>query len=541
MAYNHWFVSRQKRKLTTVYPALIAYSDVCEGHIWERNIQLQLEDELANRAITDHGSLRARRNDQGGGGTRTLFKQMKDLGLVFLEENNKKCRLTLIGEDIVSGNITFVEAMRLQLQRYQYPSATVWNGRYGVSHEFKVHPFQFLFRLLKDPRLDGYISMEETAGIIIFEAKSDDDAVFQNVVEHIIRFRNGDRTSFHPDTKTKTYKDIANTLFNYIGITQYIDRDNSTMHIRKGKEQDVEAFITNWASFIPNPELSENYQRRYGRGNQSRDLRNFERETTKTQRARNEARIRREYIILSLHTPITKITSDVVRNVTERTGVDERIVRDYLTQNYPHGNLDDFFMAYREMAHMGRSGAAEFEMATKEMFTKVFNMNAKWVGPIGNTPDVFVESATFGFCGIIDNKAYKDHYSINGNHKRIMEDVYIPRYQTYGETVHPLAFFSYIAGSFGTNIDSQIDGIRIDTGINGSAMPVDILIDFAQDYIEKGYNHNAIQYIFSVNKEASIADLEALNGFVEYSEYHTMDTIAEAAENTVLHEEENNG
>ena len=146
MPYKHWFVSRQKRQLTTVLNALVAFSDICVGKKWSGNTELQLafEDELGKRAITEHGNLRARKAQQGGGGIRTLFKQMKDLGLVFTEDENNKCRLTLIGEELIKGKVSFVEAMRLQLQRYQYPSAASWSGSGSVDHSFKVHPFQFI-------------------------------------------------------------------------------------------------------------------------------------------------------------------------------------------------------------------------------------------------------------------------------------------------------------------------------------------------------------------------------------------------------------
>ena len=134
-------------------------------------------------------------------------------------------------------------------------------------------------------------------------------------------------------------------------------------------------------------------------------------------------------------------------------------------------------------------------------------MRAEHVGPIGNTPDVFVESSEFEFAGIIDNKAYKNGYSISGAHKRVMEDEYIPNYQEYGHTEYPLAFYTYIAGSFGTNINSQLAEITRDTGVDGSAMPVDILIDFAQDYAEQGYNQEFLKGLFSVNREVRLADL----------------------------------
>ena len=507
MSYNHWFVSRQKRQLTAVLQALVAYSDICVGKVWNHDLQIEYEDALGGRAITEHGSLRARRAGQGGGGTRTLFKQMKDLGLVFTEEENRKCRMTLIAEELVKGNISFVDAMRIQLQRYQYPSAAAWSGTGSISHVFRIHPFQFMFRLLRDPRLDNTLTMEEMYGIVIHRAVSDSKEVFEDVVLRIIRFRQNDSEGFIYDTDTKTYSNIANTFFNYISLTQYIDRGWKTLSIRCGKENEVDAFIEDTPYFIPHPELSENYQRRYGRGRAAMDRRNFNRENALSKRELNEARIRREYVLLALRTPVTGITPDIVEHVSHSTGIDERTVERFLIQNYPHGNIDDFFLSYKELAHMGTAGAKEFELATCEMFRKIFRMRAEHIGPIGNTPDVFIESSEAGFCGIIDNKAYKNGYSISGDHKRVMEDVYIPNYKVYGHSKLPLAFFTYIAGSFGSNINRQLAAITGDTGISGSAMPVDLLINLAQDYAEYGYDHRILKEIFSVNREIKLSDL----------------------------------
>ena len=510
MPYDHWFVSRQKRQLTTILQALVAYSDICVGHIWNPELQLKLEDALSARSITEHGVLRARRAGQGGGGTRTLFKQMKDLGLVFLEDDNKKCRLTLIGEELVKGNVSFVDAMRLQLKRYQYPSAAVWTGTGSVNHDFKVHPFQFMFRLLRDPRLDNSLSMEEMYGIVIHQARSDSDTVFETVVDKIIRYRqNVKDEDFVEDTETKSYSNIANTFFNYISLTQYVERGYKTISVRAGKENAVDAFIEKSPSFIKNPQLTENYQRSYGRGFVAKDLRNFDRENPLSQKDLREARIRREYVLLALKTPIDSITSDVVEEISSKTGIDERTVEQFLIRNYPHGNISDFFLSYKELAHMGTAGAKDFELATCEMFRKIFKMRAEHVGPMGNTPDVFVESDECDFCGIIDNKAYKNGYSISGDHKRVMEDVYIPTYRQYGNTDRPLAFFAYIAGSFGANINTQLNAIHRDTGINGSAMPVDIFIDMAQDYAEGGHTHQFIRDVFSVNREVRVSDIRS--------------------------------
>lgn len=37
-------------------------------------------------------------------------------------------------------------------------------------------------------------------------------------------------------------------------------------------------------------------------------------------------------------------------------------------------------------------------------------------------------------------------------------------------------------------------------------MLVDLFIDFAQDYAEKGYTHNTIRDVFSVNREVHLSD-----------------------------------
>lgn len=525
--YNHWFVSRQKRQLTTILPALIAFSDICVGEKWAGNnkMQLRFEDELQQREITEHGKLRSRKENLGGGGTRTLFKQMRDLGLVFTEEENGKCRLTLIAESIIKGEVTFVDAMRMQLQKYQYPSAACWSGSGSVDHSFKVHPFQFIFRLLRYAPLENYLTMDELAFIVIHQANSDDDATFNGVSGWILANRKDglwpltivDRICIEDETdeehvnkikrNQEAYRNIANTLCNYLSLTQYIDRGYKTISIRSGKEQDVDRFIQAKPTYIPRPDLSENYIRAYGRGTAAKDLRNFDRDDHHTQKELNDARIRKEYVLLALKTPITGITSDIVQIISNNTGIDEAFVEKFLIKCYPNGNISDFFLSYKELAHMGTEGARDFELATCEIFKKIIKMRVKHVGPIGNTPDVFVESEEGGFCGIIDNKAYKNGYSISGDHARIMKDVYVPNAKTYGETKYSLAFFAYIAGSFGANINSQLQKLHNETGVCGSAMPVDLFINMVQDYAEKGYSHNTVREIFSVNREVRLTDL----------------------------------
>ena len=82
-----------------------------------------------------------------------------------------------------------------------------------------------------------------------------------------------------------------------------------------------------------------------------------------------------------------------------------------------------------------------------------------------------------------------------------MKDVYIPNIHVYGESDYPLALF-------GANINSQLKKLHDETGVDGSAMPVDLLIDFAEDYQKKGYTHKDIRRVFSVNREVMLSDIE---------------------------------
>jgi len=523
MAYSHWFVSRQKRQLTGILPALISYSDICVGKYWPGNTELQLawEDELQKRNITQHGKLRARKSNEGGGGTRTLFKQMKDLGLVFIEDENKRCRLTLVAEELIKGNISFVDAMRMQLQKYQYPSAACWSGSGSVSHSFEVHPFQFLFRLLREPKLNNVLMMEEMQGIVIHYASSDKKATFEKVVDMIAEFRNnGTVEGYICDTATKTFSNIANTFFNYISLTQFVDRGPKSISVRLDKEHEVDAFIQENPKFISHPELTENYQRAYGKGRAAKDLRDFSKENKLTATQINEERIRKEYVLLSLRTPITSITTDIVQEIAKATGIDEKKIEKFLLKTYPHGNISDFFLAYRELAFMSQEYATDFEIATTEIFKKIFNMRAVHLGQTGSTaaPDVFVESDELKFCGILDNKAYKKGFSLTGDFKRVMAHEYIPNLNNYVDAKYPLFFFTYISGTFKGHIDKELKEITEETGISGSAMPVDIFIDFAQSYAESHFNHQTIRDIFSVNREVRLSDLEQAKDSIKFDE-----------------------
>ena len=58
---------------------------------------------------------------------------------------------------------------------------------------------------------------------------------------------------------------------------------------------------------------------------------------------------------------------------------------------------------------------------------------------------------------------------------------YIEGINNYSKTAYPLAFFSYIAGGFGTNINTQLAKIIAATGVHGSAVTVSHIIQMVEN------------------------------------------------------------
>ena len=135
---------------------------------------------------------------------------------------------------------------------------------------------------------------------------------------------------------------------------------------------------------------------------------------------------------------------------------------------------------YFEMAFRGRDDSIEFEKATAEIFNSVFGFESHHIGPAGLTPDVLIVSDSNQYIGIIDNKAYSK-YSITNDHRNRMIHNYINTYKDNQK--YPLAFFSYISGGFTSTIKT------------------------IENHKYRRYTHGAINEIFSLNRQVSIADI----------------------------------
>lgn len=524
---NYWWVTRPKRKLNSIPEVLATFSEISLDQEWQgqRNTHLSLEESLEQAGLKRKGE----RRDQTGGGGRTYQAWVFSLGLIFIQESTKKVKLTLAGEAIMAGDSP-VEVLKHQVLKYQFPSAFSLSRGVNVSSRFKIRPFRFLLKLLRDRDI-GFLTEEEIAKIIIVEAEDETDECYRYIVKRIADFRNygnsclaDDYTFRYAPTKGKVNPDhpfshlldTANTIINWLEYTQLAKRDDDKqVRIIEEKISEIEEILNSNPPFIDRPDQPEYFQRKYGLDPKHRkDTRNLTETKTITPKIIAEQKIRKAFIVESLKAPIGKLTTNLIERIAEETGFEGKVVEETLVKYYPYGAIGSFMTEYFEMAFKGRDESTTFEIATVELFKNAFGFEAKHVGPIGLSPDVFILSDESKYVGIIDNKAYSK-YTINNDHRNRMIHNYI---KTYSKEKYPLAFFSYIAGGFGKNIDSQIKDIVTETSVHGSAISVSNVIKLVENYNIKGFNHSKIKDIFSIDRQVLLDDIISSDEFYQQNE-----------------------
>ncbi len=515
---NYWWVTRPKRKLNSIPEVLASFADLSLNQEWEgqRNSHLAYEDALESAGLKRKGE----RRDQTGGGGRTYKAWLVSLGLIFTQESTGKIKLTLAGEAIMNGDSP-VEVLKGQILKYQFPSSFSVGRGVQVASRFKIRPFRFLLKKMADEKKKNQTE-EEISKVIVTEAENESDKCYNYIVDRIIQFRNyGDacleedffikyrssKGAVNPEHPYSHLMDLANTVINWLEYTQLVKRDGGQMAVLDDKWEEVKKILAEKPKFIDRPEQHEYFQRKYGLDPKHRkDSRNLTLTKTVTAAMIARQKIMQAYIAESLEKPITRITPQVVDYIISVTGIDGKTVENVLVETYPNGSVGAFMTKYFEMAFKGRDEATEFEKATVKLFQDVFGFEARHVGPIGLTPDVLVLSDEDGYQAILDNKAYHK-YTISNDHFNRMVHNYIGNLRNYGDGERPLAFFSYIAGGFGTNIDKQLKSIVDATGVSGSAMSVSNMIKLVEQHNQSPYSHRRIKEIFSVNRQVLLSDL----------------------------------
>lgn len=519
---NYWWVTRPKRKLNSIPEVLACCSAVSLHSEWQGNIYSHLAFE---KALEDAGLKRiGERRDQRGGGGRTYYAWLFSLGLVFIHEATGQTMLTLAGEALLDGKDP-VNVLRNQVLKYQFPSPfslSPASSKTRVDERFKIRPFRFLLKLLRDSRLDYKLSQDEIARVIAVEACDERKNTYEHVLKRILEYRESGVAALSDDFfelyAPSTGKvniahpyshldDLANTLINWLEYTQFIDREDSWITIFPERIREVDAVLNDGSKLIDRPDEQEYFQRKYGLDPEhEKDTRNLSETRTITAGLIAEQQIKQAFVSLSLHRPINNITAEIVDSVSSKTGIPERQAEEILLKLYPHGAVGAFMTEYFEMAFKGREEATDFEKATAELFRDVFGFAAEHVGPIGLTPDVLLLSDSEGYQAIIDNKAYRK-YSISNDHHNRMVHNYIKNLSSYSNSEYQLAFFAYIAGGFGSNIDSQLRQIVQETSVHGSAVTVSNIIKMVERQQITPYSHRSLQEIFSCDRLVQLSDL----------------------------------
>jgi len=517
---NYWWVTRPKRRLNSIPEVLAAIADTALNAEWQaqRGVHLTLEDSLESAGIKREGE----RRDQTGGGARTYVAWIKSLGLVFEQESTGKLLLTLAGEAIMAGESP-VAVLKGQILKYQFPSSFSLSRGVNVNVRFKVRPFRFLLKLLADPAIE-YLSQEEIAKVVMVEAENETDACYKRVVDKVLAYRQRGDAVLDADFLEKyrpsklgvneqnpygNLLDIANTIENWLEYTQLAKRSDEDRRIRiiPEKAGEVSAVLANNPPFIDRPASHEFFQRKFGLDpKHKKDTRNLAQTAAVTEKMLSDHKIKQAFIGESLKAPVAKITTGLIDKIADSTGIDVKLVEETLLRLYPRGAIGAFMTEYFEMAFKGRDEAVPFEKATAELFKTVFGFESRHVGPIGLTPDVLILSDSDGYCGIVDNKAYSA-YSINNDHRNRMVHNYIGGLRNYYDGALPLAFFSYIAGGFGKNINAQIADITRETKVAGSAVSVSNIINLIEQHSNSGCNHAKLREIFSLGRQVLLSDI----------------------------------
>lgn len=506
MAQDYWWVTRPKRRLNTIPEELAAFCTVAYGKKWthNRNLHIAFEEELEKTETKRVGE----RRDASGSGGRTHAAMLFSLGLWF--EKNETVYLTLAGEAIMSGKSP-VEVLKKQVLDFQYPSAYASSVR--ISDRFHLRPFVFLLKVLADSRI-GMLTQEEIAFVILIQAENDN--CLEQVIRNILIYREagigwnifGDDYLSKHGASEGNLMDVANTMMNWLDYTRLVFREKKTIGISKEKIKEVINIIQEQKKLISYPDDKDIFQRKYGVDPwHQKDTRNLLKTDTITTQVVESNRILREFFNYASIYPIRTVTRDVVDVICNKAGTEFKLTETVLLSKYPNGSLDSYLINYRNMAFKGREEAVDFEIATTNLFADILGYKAVHLGQTGSksAPDILIISESEKYQAIIDNKAYSN-YSISGDHHNRMVHNYIAKLSNYSSCDYPLAFFSYISGGFGPNIDKQIASEASESGVNGSAISVDNVISLVTQR-DKKKSHSWLRDLFGINRQILLSDI----------------------------------
>lgn len=532
---NTWWVTRPKRSLAAAPGALRELANAVSGSAWRgdgQTVQRTYEQSLEASQLKAN---RAKR-DPNGGGPRTYVAWLKSLGLLW-EGDDKKLYLTLAGEAIVQGEDNLLEVMSRQILHYQFPS-TFSTATYlsRVSDRFKVRPFVFILQLLLDPRLDGYLTQQDdVAKIAVCYGVDNSQKCVDDVVERIQALREKGDDSLDADylesfrsgrSKEATLEklfanlnDIANTVGNWLSHTQLVTRARGgRWTIAPGAEEAVRSTVDAMLSkkLLDDWTNEERFQRRYGlTPGKSKDTRTVQPIENVSADAVAEREIIKVYTDYATTHLVTELDDQLINTIAGQVVSDRNEVKTVLRKKFSSG-YGGFLMNYTELAQGSNKAATAFELATTEIFSKIFGFRAKHIGAQALRPDVVLYSDEEKYGAILDTKAYAGRYTLAHEQRGVMHN-YVTDYPEYRLDAGDLAFFSYVSSRFGPNVGSQLAEVsRRSNDAPGSAITAHDIVLMCQRHLrERAYTHAEIRDMFSKNQLVELTGHEnSLNALV---------------------------
>jgi hypothetical protein len=550
-AKQYWMFPRPHRRLIRVPQSIAAFAGVAAGEQWtaNRTLQMQYEDVLDQRGLKVGGDYTERDRGQGGSGGRTHAALLYSLGLFFVhradESSREEVHLTLAGEALVKQEPA-LPILRKQVMAFQFPSPYSRNVR--IDRRFQLRPFVLLLRLLRDSRLNGYLTDEEIAACVLTYGERHSEQEADRIAERVLAFRydgygsleedfvarfkgsGGSVSSVERFVKT-TLSDVANTATRWLQYTGYAidapvpgeksERTQSASHLNVEMLPEIDAQVALWSEKPPLRlnEATETplqrlraeaaWQRTYGVAEGGmRDSRKITQVQAGSQRTRLNGLVANA-LLASERTRIVDVSPELEKHLAVQIGVTEKEVRTALRELVPNRKqaLDQFLSRYQQMAFSGTEEARDFELATTEVFNDVFKLQAEHVGQTGRVPDVVVTCLDDAdpWTGIVDTKAYPA-YGLESDHQLRMQTSYVPKYSNVPN--HPLAFFMYVAGGLGPSFNANLRKVMDQTKVAGSGVGILAWTELILGYPDSNRSAPDLRQLWSLGREITIHDVD---------------------------------
>ncbi|MGN6035785.1 restriction endonuclease FokI C-terminal domain-containing protein [Brevibacterium casei] len=514
---NYWMIPRPQRQLYRLPLTVSALHEAAAEAQWtgNRDSHIAFEEILEREGIKRRG---ARRDGSGSGG-RTHAVLVRCLGLAFNSNETQKLEMTMAGLALAEEGQP-QKILKHQVMRFQYPSAYSVGRSVDISSKFKLRPFVLLLRLLLHPALDGWISQDEVALIVIVHGTGDSPADADRIAQEIVDYRQkgideGDFLAKYgrsDDTFAavrRRFSDIANTVFNWLETTEVIDRDRKFITMPEGAQQEAQHLLEVYGTYtlIRYPDDEDRFQRTYGLPpGKKKDTRNL---------LATKGITRSEFVGRTVNTILTRwsqtellvdgATPSLIQRLVAETSYDYSEVE--LAAKRILGTdrtLDAFMYHYQSLLYStAKDAPRKFEQATATIFQKIFGLEATCVGQAGREPDVVVRKPN-EWRGIVGTKAYGKEYSLPSAHERAMRE-YV---ENYRDSDHEsLAFWVFIAGAISRGARFRAKALSDQVGVPGSVVGMLTWQEIVRRASKGQLDADRLAELFSSTSELTLADI----------------------------------